>query len=249
MKKMFKKVILVILMFVLFVCSTACIVTPDIKNTQKTNITNVDEEYISAMLNYIQDKYSVTVNIIESIFPDDGINTALNENVLVVQDDNGIIANVKARLSSPYDFYDDYIESCIAFDIQNQLNISISTQEANTKVYVTVNEANIEPLDSSANNISSLTFVSTVEGYPTDKTVEELYSIYTQIQEKGYSNVFFIVGFTDGSAEFEKAVNNYMIYGKSDWRDYSGEIYAELYVAENGLTYDGFRNSITEKNI
>lgn len=243
--KIFKKIILVVLMLVLSVCSTSCIVTPYINNTRETAST-VDEEYISAMLNYIQDKYSITVDVVESIFPDDSINTALNENVLVVQNDSGVIANVKARLSSPYDFYDDYIESRIAFDIQSQLNISISAQKANAKVYVAVDETSMETLDSSADNISSLTFVSTVEGYPTDKTVEELYDIYTRIQEKGYSNVFFLVGFTDGSAEFEKAVNNYMIYGKSGWRDYSGEVYAELYVAENGLTYEGFRNSITE---
>ena len=211
------------------------------KSSNKNNRQENDQEYISLMKKYIQDKYSITVDVVEHIFPQDGINTALKENILVVKDSNGVIANIRARLSTPYNFYDDYVESCTAANIQAEIDLSFFD---NAKIYVVVNNANIEMIDTSPSNIDYLTFVSTVTGKPEDDILKDLYEVYDYLCQKGYENIGFLVGFTDGSSEFGKAVENYMIYGKSDWDSYSGEVYAELYVTDQGLSFEEFKERV-----
>ena len=212
------------------------------RDSNKSNRQEADQEYIELMQNYIQDKYSITVDVVEQILPQDGVNTALKENVLVVRDSNGVISNVKARLSTPYDFYDDYVESCTATSIEKELGISIPS--GNAKIYVVPNNLDIARIDTSATNIASLTFVCTITCNRDNNTLERLYEIYNKIQKKGYENIYFLVGFTDGSVEFEKAVENYLVHGKSEWKDYSGEVCAELYVTEKDLSFDQFKEKI-----
>ena len=212
------------------------------KNSNKSNRQETDQEYILLMQNYIQDKYSITVDVVEQILPQDGINTALKENILVVRDSNGVISNVKARLSTPYEFYDDYVESCTAASIQKEIGVSVPSGTA--KIYVVVNNTDANNINTSAANVASVTFVSTITGNPNDDSLERLYEIYNSIQQKGYSNVYFLVGFTDGSPEFEKAVENYMVHGKSEWKDYSGEVFAELYVTDKNLSYAEFKEKV-----
>lgn len=212
------------------------------KNSNKSNRQETDQKYTLLMQKYIQDKYSIAVDVVEQILPRDGINTALKENILVVRDSNGVISNVKARLGIPYDFYDDYIESCTAASIQKEIGVSIPS--GNAKIYVVVKNMDIAKIDTSAANIVSLTFISTITGNPDDNTLGRLYEIYNTIQEKGYENVYFLVGFTDGSEEFGKVVDNYMIYGKSEWKEYSGEVFAELYVTDRNLSFDEFKRQV-----
>ena len=212
------------------------------KNSNKSNRQETDQEYILLMQNYIQDKYSITVDVVEQILPQDGINTALKENSLVVRDSNGVISNIKARLSTPYEFYDDYVESCTAASIQKEIGVSVPSGTA--KIYVVVNNTDANNINTSAANVASVTFVSTITGNPNDDSLERLYEIYNSIQQKGYSNVYFLVGFTDGSPEFEKAVENYMVHGKSEWKDYSGEVFAELYVTDKNLSYAEFKEKV-----
>lgn len=211
------------------------------RNSNKSNRQESEQEYLVLMQSYIEEKYSITVDVLEYIFPQDGINTALKENVLVVRDSKGVISNVKARLSSPYSFYDDYVAACTAQSIQDELEISVPHGVA--KIYVVTNNLDINQLDTSSTNISSLTFVSTISGNPTDEAMKILYEIYDKLQKR-YENVYFLVGFTDGSDEFKKATENYMVYGKSEWKDYSGEVYAELYVTDKNLSFDEFKDNV-----
>lgn len=203
-----------------------------------SNRKETDQEYALLMQDYIEEKYAITVDIVEQIVPQEGFNTGLEEHILVVRDENGVIANIKARLSTPYDYYDDYIESCTAASIQKELGINVSSD--NAKIYVALNAKEV---DTSAANIASLIFVSMVDGSPDDSTLNRLYEIYHSIQQKRYDNVSFLVGFTDGSAEFDKAVENYMVHGQSEWKDYSGEVFAELYVTDMNLSFDEFKES------
>ena len=212
------------------------------RNSNKSNRRESDQEYVALMRNYIQEKYSVAVEIVDQILPQDGINTGLQENILVVRDANGVLANVRARLSSPYTFYDDYVEACTAAAIQKELDVQLSSGEG--KVYVVVNHSDITHIDTSADNIASLTFVAAVAGNPDDRALEQLYRIYDSLRQKGYKKVYFLVGFTDGSPEFEKAINNYMVHGKSEWKDYSGKVFAELYVTDQTLSFDEFKEKV-----
>ena len=235
-----KKILLVFMVIFLMIGVCGCMDTKNNKSNRKES----DEEYVILMQDYIQNKYSINVEVVESILPKNGINTALKENILVVKDENGVIANVRARLGTPYNYFDDYVNSSVAFEIQKCIEISISTQKSYSKIYAVCDSGDI--VEFSVKDITSLTFVSMVEGNPTDKTIEELYEIYTQIQTKGYSNTYFIVGFTDGNKEFEKVVENYKVYGKSKMEDYSGEVYSKLYITDNNVSFDEFKNSVKE---
>jgi hypothetical protein len=86
--------------------------------------------------------------------------------------------------------------------------------------------------------------VAAVAGNPDDRALEQLYRIYDSLRQKGYKKVYFLVGFTDGSPEFEKAINNYMVHGKSEWKDYSGKVFAELYVTDQTLSFDEFKEKV-----
>lgn len=211
-------------------------------DTSNSNCKETNQEYISLMKEYIQNKYSITVDVVEQIFPKDGFNTALKENILVVKDSNGVFANIKARLSSPYEFYDNYVESYTASIIQSKINTTVPNGKA--KIYVALRNCDYKNIDVSASNILSLTYFSVISEKPSDLCMERLYEVYSELQHQGYSNIYFLVGFTDGSSEFDKVVENYTIYGKSEWKDYSGEVFSELYITDNNLSFSEFKENL-----
>lgn len=202
-----------------------------------------DQVYISIMKNYIEEKYSIKVEIVEYIFPQEGFNTELEQNVLVVRDENGVIANVKSYLGTPYKFYDNYVEAYTAFEIHKTLGINIPYGIA--KSYVVLENEDISQIDISASNVLSLTFVCMIDNKPTEEMIISLYETYNKLQKQNYEDIHFLVGFTDNSNEFKKAANNYTIYGKSKWSQYSGKVYATIYVIENKLTFEEFKGKLT----
>lgn len=212
------------------------------KELGQSNRNKIDSEYVVLMKDYIQDKYSITIDVAEQILPKDGFNTALKENILVVKDSNGVFANIKARLSSPYEFYDNYVESYTASIIQNKMNITVPKGKA--KIYVALRNCDFKNIDVSPSNVLSLTYVSAISEKPSDLCMERLYEVYSELQYQGYSNIYFLVGFTDGASEFDKAVENYMVHGKSEWEDYNGIVYADLTITDDGLSYDDFVKQI-----
>lgn len=209
----------------------------------ETNKNNKDD-IVTLAYEYIYNKYSIDVDLVEQIVPQNGFNSALKENVLVMSDPNGLIFNVRSRIDTPSNFYDDYVETCTAASVQKEIGVSVPSGSA--KIYVVVNNDDASNINASPTNIASLTFISVIKGYPNDNSLERLYEIYDNIQQRGYSNIYFLVGFTDGSSEFEKAVENYMVHGKSEWKDYSGEVFAELYVTDSNLTFDEFANKLNK---
>ena len=60
-------------------------------------------------------------------------------------------------------------------------------------------------------------------------------------EEAGYSNIYFLIGFVESSDDFDKAIENYTVYGKSKWDDYDGEFYAHIDVANSNLSFDEFK--------
>ena len=65
-------------------------------------------------------------------------------------------------------------------------------------------------------------------------------------EEAGYSNIYFLIGFVESSDDFDKAIENYTVYGKSKWDDYDGEFYAYIYVANSNLSFDEFKKCIVK---
>lgn len=216
----------------------------------KTNTSHgrieTDQEYAELMLQYMEETYDTTFQIVESIFPKAGFNTGMKENVLVVEDSNGVIANAKARLGSPYKFYDDYLNSCAADQIQRSMDLENLLALGNARFYTVVKSKILSEINIAPEGVSSVTLVVNIPQQVTDEAMEQLYDVYCQICDAGYQTLYLIAWFTDGSAEFDQAVNNYRVYGKSDWKHYEGTVYAALKITEPDLPYEVFRNTLIE---
>lgn len=205
-----------------------------------------DQEYSELMLKYMEEKYNTTFQIVEYIFPKAGINSGMKENVVVVEDPSGVTANVKARLGAPYSYYDDYVNACGADQIQHSLDLSQLQKLGNARLYAVVNSKNMTDINITPEGVASITLVVNIPQQPTEHTMELLYDVYCQICNAGHQNIYLIAWFTDGSAEFDRAVDNYRIYGKSNWQDYSGTVYAALKITTPGLSYQDFCAALTE---
>ena len=202
--------------------------------------TESDQEYAGLMQTYIESKYGVEFRVQEFIFPEAGINSGMQENVLVVQDPSGITANVSARMGTPYNYYDDYADALGAARIQSSLNLSELHKWGNAQLYAVMKTSDISKIDASAAGVSSVTLVVNIPQPYSEGAMQSLYNVYSQICDAGYQKLYLIAWFTDGSAEFDQAVNNYRIYGKSDWLNYSGTVHAALKITAAGLPYDDF---------
>lgn len=205
-----------------------------------------NQKYAQQMLAYMEEKYDTVFQVVEEIFPESGINTGMKENVLVVKDSNGVLANAKARLGSPDVFYDDYVYACGADRIQRSLDLSGLQELGNARVYGVFNAKHLSEISIAPEEVPSVTLVVNLPQQVTAEAMEQLYDAYSQICDAGYRKLYLIAWFTDGSAEFDQAVENYRIYGKSNWTDYSGTVYAALKITEPGLSYDDFQAALTE---
>lgn len=202
-------------------------------------------EYTKMMKNYMEEKYSTSFEVVNTIFPKGGFNTGMLQNVVTLKDSDGVCCDVTAQLNSPYDFYDDYIDSRTAALIQNELNYNIF-KTGKGRISVTVKDRKGQKVDASASNILSLTFVGAIYHSPTNEDIQELYDIYQKIQNMGYRNIYFIIGFVNNSSDFDLAVKDYKVYGKSNWSDYNGNFYAYLTVKYAGLSFEDFESCITK---
>lgn len=215
-------------------------------NNDNTSIIEADPEYTNKAKAYIEEKYSQTFDIVSTIYPESGFNTAMQQNIITLKDSGGIRCNIRADLSDPYNYYDDYFESYAASLIEKDAGFDLF-ENGKARVYVAVNEKNIKEPDISAANVRSLTLVAGIDHAPSDEDVQKLYDMYRNFEEKGYTDIFFIVGFTEDSAEFDLAVGNYRVYGKSNWSDYKGKFYAYLTVKDTGLSFDDFKASVVKQ--
>lgn len=203
-----------------------------------------NDEYVQMMHQYIQDKYNVNFDIKESILPEEGFNTGMKENILVVTDENGVSANVKAYLSTPYEYSDDYVYSLAADKIQKSLDLTDIEKHGCCKVYTVTNSSDPTDIDISADNIASLTFVAVIDHSSDDDALDILYDVYSQIQTLGYADVYFLVAFSSDLEYFSKVVLNYTVYGQTSWSDYPAEISAYMNVMDNDLSKDAFTEEL-----
>lgn len=232
-----KKILVLLLTLIILIGVCGCMNTTKNNSNRKES----DSEYTELMKNYMEEKYGRTFKEIAHVFPEGGINTEMKLNVVTLEDASGVRCNVKARLGTPYKYFDDYVESYSAAQLENSLEHKVS-DIGNARIYLTVSDIDINKIDYSNNNVLSLTLVAGIEHSPSDDDFQKLFDIYKEFEGKGYDNLFFIVGFVKESEEFELAIENYQIHGKANWNDYAGEFYGYLTVKSSGLSFDEFKN-------
>ena len=198
-----------------------------------------DAEYIDMMKAYMEEKYSTSFEIVESILPGSGLNSGMEVNVLVLRDGNGRLTNVRAKYGTPYNFYDDYVQSCTAAKLLSEAGVTYDHVDA-LGLNLVVRSESMESLDTSPENIPTLTVVAKVSEEPNMANMQSLYEIYEKICAGGYESVYFLVGFVEDSSDFDAAVENYTVHGKSKWEDYNGEFFAYLRTTDPGLSFADF---------
>jgi len=205
-----------------------------------------NQEYAELMRIYMEETYSAEFQIVEYIFPEAGINSGMKENVVVLKDRDGVLANVKARMGTPYAYYDDYVDACGAHRIESRLDLSGLRQTGNAQLYAVVKTDAVADIDITPAGVTSVTLVVNIPHPQSQEAMQSLYDAYKQICNAGYGKLYLIAWFTDGSAEFDQAVENYRVYGKSSWKNYNGKVYAALKITDTGLSYEDFCAALIE---
>lgn len=160
-------------------------------------------------------------------------------NIVTLKDENGVMCNIRSKVGTPYSYYDDYAEAYTAFVLSKSLDSNLLKTD-NFKLYCTLKNNDLQNLDTSKQNISSLTLVGGIYHSPEKEDIQELYSLYKEIEDKIVDKFYFLVGFVNNSRDFDKAIINYTNYGKSTWEDYKGSFYGYLTVKSSGLSYEEF---------
>lgn len=202
-----------------------------------------DAEYLKMMEDYMEEKYATSFDVVESILAESGINSGMEINVLVLRDSAGRTTNVRAKFGTPYRFYDDYVQVRSAAEILSKLEVSKEHIEA-LGLYVVVRNKSIDSIDVSPENIPTLTVVAKVPEEPNDENLRALYEVYNGICSAGYKEVYFLAGFVKESSDFDAAVANYTVHGKSKWSDYNGDFYAYLRTTSDGLSFEEFKSGV-----
>lgn len=228
-----KRLVLLLLTILIILGTCGCL-----KDASKES----DAEYIAMMKDYMEEKYSRSFDIVESDLHASGF-TGMEVNTLVLRDSDGCITNVRAKLGTPYNFYDDYVQVRTAYKILSEIKITNKHIDA-LSLYVVIRNTSIETIDSSPENVPAMTVVAKVSEAPNDANLQTLYELYDEICSNGYKEVYFLVGFVKESSDFDAAVENYTLHGKSKWSDYKGEFYAYLRTTSVELSFEDFKNSI-----
>ncbi len=236
----FTRKLLLLIAILLIIGMSGCISNYSIGNSTRKES---DAEYLEMMKKYMEDKYSTTFDTVEYILPSSGVNTGMEINVLVLRDADGTITNVRAKFGTPYNYYDDYVKARTAAKILSEIDAPTDGIDE-VGLYVTVKNITADTVDVSPENINSITVVAKVSEEPTEANMKALYDVYKELCDKGYGKVYFLVGFVADSSDFDAAVKNYNLHGKSKWSDYTGEFFAHLHTTSTGLSFEEFKASI-----
>lgn len=161
----------------------------------------------------------------------------------MLKDEDGVICDVYARVGTPYAFYDYYTESYTASVLQKGLDSNLIKTD-NFKLYCTLKNEDWQNLDTSKENIKTLTCVGGIYHSTKEEDIQELYSLYKELEDINNSDLVLLVGFVNNSSDFDKAITNYRIFGKSKWEYYNGSFYGYLAVKSSGLSYEEFKECL-----
>ncbi|MEH7298988.1 hypothetical protein [Neobacillus drentensis] len=237
-----KKFIVSIFLVLLVAGVSGCMSQQPTKEEKKTSE--------SAMLSYLDKKYDQNFSAINYIPAKRGFNDSMNLNILVAKSEDGILVNVRERLSKPGQFFDDYRNALASKSIKDKINYGSIENLHLAKTYITLTPE-VEPEDVK-NGVSSLAkddvimvfSIVSVSSDADEKTLKALYDVYQQLQSLGYPDTALIVAFSPDKDKAESYVNNFFLYGNQKWEEYDKSVKHVLKVNENGLSFDEFKNQL-----
>ena len=207
-----------------------------------------NEEYAQMMLGYIEKKYATDFEIVNYIFPQEGFNTEHLQSVLLVKNtQNGVVSHVYATLGSPYTYYDDYVSDLASWQNRQLVDCSALDGLGSAKLYLYLRDEDMNAPNIFKENVSRVVLLVNVTQKPDTETMEKLYSVYQELFALDYDYIFLAIGFTEQSEDFDKYVQFYRVFGKKNWADYNGNVYATLSAQDAGLTFEAFQNLCERK--
>ena len=207
-----------------------------------------DQEYAQMMLRHLEKKYNKDFEIIQYIFPEEGFNTNHVESFLTVREmQSGTVTNMYATLGDPYTYYDNYVSDYASWINRKMVDCTALDGLGTTKLYLYLRELEVNEPDISKENVSRVVLLVNITRKPDTETLEKLYGVYQELFSLDYEYIFLVAAFTEHSENFDNYVQSYRVFGKKNWEDYEGEIYATLSVKEAGLTFDAFENLCIHK--
>lgn len=202
-----------------------------------------NEEYAQMMLEYIENRYQRDFEIINYTFPEEGFNTAHQQNFLLVKEtQRGVVTHVYSTLGSPYTYYDAYVSDLASWENRQLIDCSAIEGLGSAKLYLYLREENVSAPDISKENVSRVVLVANITQKPDAETLEKLYTVYRELFALDYEHIFLIAGFTEQSDVFDNYIRSYRVFGKKKWVDYDGNVYATLTAQDAGLTSEAFQN-------
>ena len=207
-----------------------------------------DEVYAQMMLEYIEQKYEKNFEIVQYIFPQEGFNTNHLQNILLVKEtETGVLTNVYAILGAPYTYYDHYVSDLASWKNSKLVDCAALENLGSAKLYLYLRDEDVNVLDISGENVSRAVLMVNITQKPDEETLEKLYSVYQELFDLDYEYVFMVVGFTEQNENFDNYVQFYRVFGKKDWGDYDGKVYAILSAQDAGLTFEAFQDLCENK--
>lgn len=202
-----------------------------------------DAEYAQMMLSHLTEKYKKEFEIIDYQFPQEGFNTNhLQSNLLARETQTGVITHVYATLDAPYTYYDAYVSDLASWENRHLVDCSALDGLGSAKLYLYLRDEDVTAPDVSRENVSRAVLLVNITQKPDEENLEKLYQVYQELFALDYEYIFLAVGFTEQNKVFDDYVQSYRVYGKKNWEDYGGTVYATLSAKDQGLTLDAFKN-------
>lgn len=204
----------------------------------------------SAMLSYLDKKYDQNFSAINYIPAKRGFNDSMNLNILVAKSEDGLLVNVRERLSKPGKFFDDYRNAVASKSLKDKINYGSIENLHLAKTYITLTPevdftaAQKGVLSLAKDDVIMVFSIVSVSGDADEKTLNALYDVYQQLQSLGYEDTALIVAFSPDKDKAESYVNNFFLYGNQKWEEYDKSVKHVLKVNENGLSFEEFKKQL-----
>lgn len=222
---MMRKIIMILVTIIIIVLCVGC--SKQIKDIEK---------YEKKAIAYITQKYDVKFSVVES-YVNEG-----EQHTVVVKEENNVLVNVCADSEKPYEFWDNYADALLSYQMADIVDLSFLDEEHGlVKLYIKSKGADTENIDTEKDNIESCSLVVGLYSAPGDLIVRNLYDLYKELGTYDYNNTTITVVFAEKSDNFSNCINNYILYQEIELTNELKTIYKTVNIEEKNLNFENFK--------
>ena len=214
---------------------------------------------IADMTQYMEDKYGEKFEFVEFEPADRGFNDWKNYNILTLKmDGTDIYTNVKEQVGYPEEYFSTFMDDYASYLIKGAIDYSEVSNLNKAKTYVStglyedsydlLKNGNIE---FTGEYFHGLRCIILIDGDPSEKNLNELYSVYLQKEklatDLGVEGGSFEVAFGGDLSKNAMYVDNYFnMIDYQDWVYYDETITHAISIVDNLLSFDEFSAQLSD---